>query len=310
MSQDDLRSVPCSPVSEASTSDSNGPGCVPSGSASRESSASESSRSTGQGSPVTPTSESCRGGASLPSTSSVADSPARTSAGLGLERASGDRARVFGQSMPVLLARLDLDGSSWRTSQLSLLGGWASFSETWPRAGMMRSGTAFQLQPLVPLIRGIGSGLLPTPRATDADRGGRGDLLQVVRGNTSPSGRYSPRMWQTPRVSSAHGVSRNEVESGNPKHRLETQVALLDIADLLDRGAAERLWPTPVKSDWKGPNYSEGGSTSAHGLSTRAAGQLNPTWVEWLMGFPLGWTELVPSEMLSSRRLRSGWGVE
>lgn len=21
-------------------------------------------------------------------------------------------------------------------------------------------------------------------------------------------------------------------------------------------------------------------------------GQLNPTWVEWLMGFPLGWTDL------------------
>lgn len=26
------------------------------------------------------------------------------------------------------------------------------------------------------------------------------------------------------------------------------------------------------------------------------AGQLNPTWVEWLMGFPIGWTELNVSE--------------
>lgn len=25
-------------------------------------------------------------------------------------------------------------------------------------------------------------------------------------------------------------------------------------------------------------------------------GQLNPTWVEWLMGFPTGWTELSASE--------------
>ncbi|MDK2600241.1 hypothetical protein QO179_20065 [Bacillus stercoris] len=24
----------------------------------------------------------------------------------------------------------------------------------------------------------------------------------------------------------------------------------------------------------------------------RVGGQLNPTWVEWLMGFPTGWTEL------------------
>ena len=25
-------------------------------------------------------------------------------------------------------------------------------------------------------------------------------------------------------------------------------------------------------------------------------GQLNPTWVEWLMGFPTGWTDLEASE--------------
>ena len=25
------------------------------------------------------------------------------------------------------------------------------------------------------------------------------------------------------------------------------------------------------------------------------SGQLNPTWVEWLMGFPLGWTDLEDS---------------
>jgi hypothetical protein len=26
-------------------------------------------------------------------------------------------------------------------------------------------------------------------------------------------------------------------------------------------------------------------------------GSLNPTWVEWLMGWPLGWTDLKPLEM-------------
>ena len=24
----------------------------------------------------------------------------------------------------------------------------------------------------------------------------------------------------------------------------------------------------------------------------KATGQLNPAWVEWLMGYPMGWTEL------------------
>jgi hypothetical protein len=33
-------------------------------------------------------------------------------------------------------------------------------------------------------------------------------------------------------------------------------------------------------------------------------GGLNPTWVEWLMGFPLEWTVLEPSETPSSRKSR------
>ena len=28
----------------------------------------------------------------------------------------------------------------------------------------------------------------------------------------------------------------------------------------------------------------------------RGVGKLNPTWVEWLMGFPIGWTDLGASE--------------
>jgi hypothetical protein len=35
---------------------------------------------------------------------------------------------------------------------------------------------------------------------------------------------------------------------------------------------------------------------------TAAGGQLNPTWVEWLMGFPPGWTDLGPSATPSSRK--------
>lgn len=31
-------------------------------------------------------------------------------------------------------------------------------------------------------------------------------------------------------------------------------------------------------------------------MQSGGGGQLNPTWVEWLMGFPLGWTDLNASE--------------
>jgi hypothetical protein len=38
------------------------------------------------------------------------------------------------------------------------------------------------------------------------------------------------------------------------------------------------------------------------------SGALNPTWVEWLMGFPLGWTALNASETPSSRKSRKSSG--
>jgi hypothetical protein len=48
--------------------------------------------------------------------------------------------------------------------------------------------------------------------------------------------------------------------------------------------------------------------TSGDGLATQVGGKLNPTWVEWLMGFPLGWTDLEPSATPSSRKSSSSSG--
>jgi len=39
-------------------------------------------------------------------------------------------------------------------------------------------------------------------------------------------------------------------------------------------------------------------------LSAEVGGQLNPNWVEWLMGFQIGWTELNVSETQSYLKLR------
>lgn len=44
----------------------------------------------------------------------------------------------------------------------------------------------------------------------------------------------------------------------------------------------------------------DGGSNSRKALKAKGGeviGQLNPTWVEWLMGWPLGWTDLKPLGM-------------
>ena len=72
----------------------------------------------------------------------------------------------------------DHDISWWRTYQVSLITMHLDeFSETWPRAGTMRSGIVSQQQPLVSLMSEIGSGYLPTPQASD------GTFLMIDRPN-------------------------------------------------------------------------------------------------------------------------------
>jgi len=60
--------------------------------------------------------------------------------------------------------KYDLDSSSWRTHQHSLLGGLAEYLETWPRWGSMRSGECWERKPLEQFIAESEFGLsLPTP---------------------------------------------------------------------------------------------------------------------------------------------------
>jgi hypothetical protein len=75
------------------------------------------------------------------------------------------------------------------------------------------------------------------------------------------------------------------------------------------KGKESGYWPTPSTRDHKG-GYIGGrirnGKISWDTLDVavqhtdnqnKDGGQLNPTWVEWLMGWPLGWTDLKPLEM-------------
>ena len=57
---------------------------------------------------------------------------------------------------------------------------------------------------------------------------------------------------------------------------------------------AVKLFTTPCAADAQGTH----GGDNHRSLRTDVAGQLNPTWVEWIMGFPPGWTDLNASETL------------
>tara|TARA_R110000824_G_scaffold134107_3_gene296984 strand:- start:515 stop:937 length:423 start_codon:yes stop_codon:yes gene_type:complete len=72
-----------------------------------------------------------------------------------------------------------------------------------------------------------------------------------------------------------------------------------------------QMWPTPTAHLHKEGGYPAEYTRNTPTLTAEAtqsegkphsSGSLNPTWVEWLMGFPEGWTDLKPSEMPSSRK--------
>lgn len=73
----------------------------------------------------------------------------------------------------------------------------------------------------------------------------------------------------------------------------------------------ERTWPTPVASMAKGSSVNaltrkSGANRSNdrldHAVMAVDGGHLNPEWVEWLMGWPIGWTDLKPLETAKFRQ--------
>lgn len=57
------------------------------------------------------------------------------------------------------------------------------------------------------------------------------------------------------------------------------------------------MLPTPTSQDAKNNGSASQQKRNTKPLNAEIGGPLNPTWVEWLMGWPLGWTDLKPLEM-------------
>ena len=149
------------------------------------------------------------------------------------EQVSKASAVGYGQSVPVLLGRFDPDTLSLKTSETCLVEskelGLNEFSGTFPRSGMMRSGTVYQLPNLARTITEIGSGSFATQN----------------------------RKWPTP--------STRDYKGGYIGGRIRNGKVSWDTLDVAVQHTDNQ---------------------------EKTNGTLNPTWGEWLMGFPLGHTDL------------------
>jgi hypothetical protein len=218
----------------------------------------------------------------------------------------------------------DPASSSWKTHQQSLVSGLEPYSETWPRAGMMRDGQCWPLPMLERPIDGNGGGVsvngerrsLPTPQKSDH----KGPNMSGSDSQSAKGLATIAAKWPTPRKCSAMAAMITP-ESANNADRfpnLETVVGRRmwqtpvkdDAVDRIkgkynSRGEPKlstqvKLWPTPTKHNAKECNAPSEANRNTPTLAHQPGGRLNPTWVEWLMGWPMSHTALPPSATAKS----------
>jgi len=155
------------------------------------------------------------------------------------------------------LVKMLLESSMWHSTRCYL---------TWRTKVTKSNQLLFQLVPKMPRIDVIGSGFWPTPKSQvsgmSAKTSGRHftkstQLAMQVAISQGMIDMTTGNLYGTPRASDGMTNKLRKAENiKNPRGRLEDQVA----------------------------------------MGTVKSGYLNPEWIEWLMGYPIGWTELEASE--------------
>ena len=183
-------------------------------------------------------------------------------------------------------------------------------SVDWPSSGMTVDGTCYPLSTWARRTCESGGGFLPTATTSDAKSSRRHGYM--IDGNSGTTLLDYVTMFPTP--------TANEYGTRNNGQRGDGTTYKTAGAPSLSTMASKSLWPTPTASDCKrgvkGDKLAREGGPSLAAAATMYAtptasdkirseafregrtpsikeqvgGQLNPTWVEWLMGYEVEWT--------------------
>jgi hypothetical protein len=88
----------------------------------------------------------------------------------------------------------------------------------------------------------------------------------------------SPDLWKTP-VADDTGIRKKKYAQGGTALSMQAS-------------QAPQMWPTPTTQDAKNNGGPSQHKRNTKPLNAEVGGPLNPQWVEWLMGYPEGWTDL------------------
>lgn len=179
---------------------------------------------------------------------------------------------LYRKSGPLgLLVKMLLGSSQWRSTRCYL---------TWKPSGTPARRLLFRLVPSTPRTDVTDVQLLPTMTVFDATCG---DLKgKEYDGKTRHAMKLiqAITMWPTPKATdykrsgpAGSKSAEHDLHKGNLK------------GTVMYATPQARDYRTGQVGRWQKPKKSRN-------LNDQAGGQLNPTWVEWFMGFTTGWTDL------------------
>lgn len=181
-----------------------------------------------------------------------------------------------------LFARYDRATACWKMYEDYFRQGTSKkSSKGWPKAGILRAGVCYRLPKWEHRISETVFGLWPTPTVNMVSGGANGTSPAVQEGRHGINLAGAVQTWATPQTRD-YRTGYAERYDTKPQKNLNDQVA---------------KWPTPTARDSssRGPSEKERKSPALNHVATGGIGRkLNPDWVEWLMGFPVGWTSLEP----------------
>ena len=242
--------------------------------------------------------------------------PARTLVPQEKEQESQENDQECGDRWQGLLAKYNPNTHSWKTVQCSLFEDLEQSLETWPRWGLMRDGECWEQQTLERHIKGTGFGLSQEMWATPTCMESLPPLIsksykesqtgrRKISSNLRDQVHQKKLIWPTP-IASRGGAWRGDGQVSMIARNVETYEEYWLLTQGTSKKKREKYWPTPQASDNR-----DRGNMSNPSIQRRVeigkqimlsqsvdpnSGQLNPTWVEWLMGWPLVWTDLKPLE--------------
>lgn len=211
------------------------------------------------------------------------DSRAKTSAAQAKEQESKGLDQVCGNTWRELSVKFDLATHSWKTHlclwEEDLL--WSSV--TLPKWGMMLDGVCWEQSMPAPHTDETESGLWQTPTCTQIEL-------------------RSEEAWEK---KSQKRIAKNRYTL--PPGTLQEQVMMSGSTPCWDWNKSPKnpkMYPTPTCHNAKECDAPSEATRNTPTLCHVARGgdktqpkHLNPTWVEWLMGWPLEWTDLEPLGM-------------